>query len=144
MPSFVLGWNMAKKSNGGPLVPIISLKAGVAFEKIHQCVVYAVFVASIALSPHKTVVTSLRDGDHIPDSLHYVGRAVDLRTRHVPKSKRKEVKNRLDFILGEDYDVILEENPPHIHAEYEPEPLIKKKETDYDFGRNSLSIQPNC
>ncbi len=64
------------------------------------------------------VLTCGRDGVHMVGSLHYVGRAVDLRTIDLAKAKElslfKELKNR----LGKDYDVVLESN--HIHVEYDP------------------------
>lgn len=64
-------------------------------------------------------VTSLLDGVHGPNSLHYVGLAMDLRTRHL---KDPELVNalarRLQDELGRMYQVIVERD--HIHLEVSP------------------------
>ena len=44
-------------------------------------------------------ITSGREGDHRPDSLHYLGRAWDMRKSGFTKAKLKR-------ILGKDWDVI--------------------------------------
>lgn len=65
------------------------------------------------------VITSLTDGTHSPNSLHYAGRAVDIRTKNIPESVGaytivKEIQDR----LNKHYDVILENT--HIHIEFQP------------------------
>jgi len=65
------------------------------------------------------VITSARDGIHSAGSLHYYGRAVDLRTRYFSDDDKRSVAADLADILGEDYDVILHKS--HIHVEYDPE-----------------------
>lgn len=64
------------------------------------------------------VVTSLGDGVHKENSLHYVGRAADLRVRHVPAEKRQALLRAIRAALTPQYDVILESD--HIHLEYDP------------------------
>jgi len=55
-------------------------------------------------------VTSLRDGNHMPGSLHYIGLAFDIR----PTMEKRDIKR----ILGPKWDVVDEGN--HIHCEYDP------------------------
>lgn len=64
------------------------------------------------------VITSLLDGRHMKDSLHYKGLAVDLRTRHLLKPDRATAAARLRVALGPEYDVVL--HTTHIHVEHDP------------------------
>ncbi|MEN3039762.1 MAG: hypothetical protein ABDI07_11565, partial [Candidatus Kryptonium sp.] len=66
------------------------------------------------------VITSANDSKHRQDSLHYKDLAIDIRTRHLEKYEKELVLSYLRAKLGEDYDVIFEENPEHIHIEYDP------------------------
>ena len=66
------------------------------------------------------VVTSAIDGEHMENSLHYVGKAVDIRTYNLPRLQsvfraHAKIKKGLED-LG--FDVILEKT--HIHIEYDP------------------------
>ena len=60
------------------------------------------------------VITSGKDGTHGNNSLHYEGKAVDLRTWNVLDALVKQLKAH----LGPDYDVVLEKD--HIHVELDP------------------------
>lgn len=60
------------------------------------------------------VVTSIRDGNHSPGSLHYNGNAFDIRYSTAPIFKISELRR----LLGSDFDVIPEKN--HIHVEFDP------------------------
>ena len=62
------------------------------------------------------VITSARDGDHRPGSMHYQGDAIDLRSRNLPDAF--SARDRLQTLLGDEYDVVLEAD--HIHVEYDP------------------------
>lgn len=64
-------------------------------------------------------ITSARDGKHSQQSLHYAGRAIDLRTRDLTQQQRWALQRALADALGEDYDVILEET--HLHVELDPD-----------------------
>jgi len=63
-------------------------------------------------------ITSLTDGKHSPKSLHYIGKAFDLRTHDLgSKSTPHGVAMKLRAALGGDYDVVVETD--HIHVEYD-------------------------
>lgn len=66
-------------------------------------------------------ITSLNDRKHRPDSLHYEGRAFDLRTRHLSPVQRtaflQALQARLDL---HGFDTVDELD--HIHSEWDPKP----------------------
>lgn len=79
------------------------------------------------------VITSANDAKHSTTSLHYVGAAVDIRTRNIKEvfshraeadqakkadEAAREIVKKLNDSLGLDFDVILEKD--HIHIEYQP------------------------
>lgn len=70
---------------------------------------------------HDLIITSLHDGknSHRPDSYHFKDLAVDIRTHILTTGQKKEVKRRLENMLGIRYDVILHDT--HIHIEYDYE-----------------------
>ncbi len=90
---------------------------------------YAIGIAESVYSEVGSVlvVTSLNDSKHSSGSLHYTGRAVDLRTKHlqpgVLQGIRRDtvpavfakLRERLEP-LG--FDVVLESD--HIHVEFDP------------------------
>lgn len=68
-------------------------------------------------------VTSMRDGQHMAGSLHFQGRAVDIRTDDLSPTAASQWARRISFMLHElGFDTILELNPPHIHVEFDPKP----------------------
>ncbi len=67
---------------------------------------------------YELVVTSLNDSKHSRTSLHYVGQAADLRTRHMPLEVAKDIVEELKNSLPDEYDIILESD--HIHVEWQP------------------------
>ena len=64
------------------------------------------------------IVTSAWDSQHRPGSLHYVGCAFDLRTRHLDDIEASAVADEIRNRLGRDFDVVLESD--HIHVEWQP------------------------
>jgi hypothetical protein len=64
-------------------------------------------------------ITSALDGVHSAGSLHYYGRAVDLRIRYFDAMTKKRVYDNLKWTLDSClYDVVL--HATHIHVEYHP------------------------
>ena len=70
----------------------------------------------------RTVITSAWDGKHSTNSLHYAGRAVDLRVWYLKPNVRKtftaSLKRYITRKYGPIFDVIFEGD--HIHLELDP------------------------
>jgi len=86
-------------------------------------ILFAVLVAQsiwVAMFPDiPLVITSITDGKHGDDSLHYEGQAIDLRTRNLPNdNSAKLAGHKLNECLGKDYDITIHKT--HIHIEYQP------------------------
>lgn len=66
-----------------------------------------------------TTVTSMRDSIHGANSLHPMGRAVDLRTRDLTKADREFFHGQLKKVLEpQGFDVVMEVD--HEHIEFDP------------------------
>jgi hypothetical protein len=63
-------------------------------------------------------ITSVADGKHSRKSLHRLGMAFDVRLPSGVVSMYKTVVSAAKEALGEDFDVVLEED--HIHVEWDP------------------------
>jgi len=70
---------------------------------------------------YEAIVTSARDGQHMEGSAHYTGEARDFRTWHVRTNEEKlAIARELAAELGPAYDVVMEWDPEHLHAEADP------------------------
>ena len=63
------------------------------------------------------IITSVLDGTHSANSLHYEGRALDLRTRDLTAEQIEEYATALRSGLGQGWDVVVEKT--HIHIEWD-------------------------
>lgn len=96
------------------------IKSSVYGELIPLVKCYASFIGCIyqMVTGHVMVITSIRDGKHMKGSLHYVGKAFDIRSRNMSDSELTTfihlVKQECDSRL----DIVKESN--HIHIEYDP------------------------
>lgn len=99
------------------------LKPGVKFGGVCPEIVLALQIAETVYADAglRLTVTSICEGKHGVRSLHPKGRAADLRTIDVPPARRETLREMLAAALGDDFDVVLELEPPHIHLEYDPE-----------------------
>ena len=100
---------------------MLRLKEGVSLRKLQpQAVLMAVVMDQIygANGIKECVITSGDEGKHKPNSLHYVGLALDFRSREMTAVKQIKVISEARAALGRDFDVVLE--PNHIHVEADP------------------------
>ena len=80
------------------------------------------FMESI-LDITKLTITSVNEGRHMSGSLHYQGRALDIRSKIYPPEKVAEVVSEFKKLYDKDYDLIWEsQGKPneHLHLEYDP------------------------
>jgi len=68
------------------------------------------------LTGEPAIVTSLANGLHRPESLHYKWLAADFRTRHLAISQCTQFAQLVQAALGQQFVVILETDPPHLHV----------------------------
>lgn len=105
---------------------MLSLKPGVKLwhpnkSTIQPEALLAIAVAESVYRDHglDCVITSVCEGQHSANSLHYKGLAVDFRTRHIPSpGQKRQICDLIAEALGSDYDVLLEAT--HIHVEFDP------------------------
>jgi len=101
---------------------MIRYKPGVKVKGIQPEIVLAIQVAYSGYrdmyQSGDMVVTSVMDGVHSANSLHYKGLAVDLRTRDMHLGDLERWVGGIKECLTDEYDVVLERN--HIHIEYQP------------------------
>ena len=99
----------------------MKLKPGVSVLDIQPELVLALIIINSIYQKHglELVITSVSDGKHMQNSLHYAGEAADLRITpdsNLNKKLLEEIRSALDA----EFDVILE--PSHLHVEYDPDP----------------------
>lgn len=63
-------------------------------------------------------ITSGTNDPHSRGSKHYIGNACDFRTRNVAPNRLTELVDQIKSALGDEYDVVLEDN--HLHVEFDP------------------------
>jgi hypothetical protein len=95
----------------------LSLKPGVSLVGIDPAMVIG---ATIVVGVYDKfgvacVITSALDGQHSETSLHYVGHALDFRTRDLSADEQAYVAKECKARLGLDFDVVLESD--HLHVE---------------------------
>ena len=65
------------------------------------------------------VITSAVDGKHSKGSKHYIGYALDIRSRNMTSNGKLSCTKQLKVKLGNEFDIVLEKD--HIHLEFDPE-----------------------
>lgn len=96
------------------------VKEGVNFDGVKGPILRAMeLIEKIMENSGEYCITSVTDGKHGPNSLHYKGLAMDLRTRHLGEIGNVNlIAKQLRGELGRNYDVVVEKT--HIHIEYQP------------------------
>jgi len=99
------------------------LKAGAKFEGLKPELVFGLLIVHSVFNGYgiELVVTEVTGGQHMHESLHYCGLAVDIRSKHI---ENQSVKQALLFecrkALGKHFDMILEaqgQDNEHFHFE---------------------------
>lgn len=71
----------------------------------------------------RPTITSIEDGQHRPNSLHYRGLAFDIRLNDVPPQMHEAIRREVQQLAGPAYDVIHEYHATdrdHLHVEFDP------------------------
>jgi hypothetical protein len=94
------------------------IKSGVDLRGLSPQMAIAYTIATKCYGQYDCVITSANDSKHGPNSLHYMGQALDLRTNNLPPQAVQSIVDRLKEALGAQFDVVLESD--HIHIEFDP------------------------
>ncbi len=94
------------------------IKSGVRVGGIRPEMVLAYLIAAPILVKHgqEAVITSCTDGKHSKTSRHYIGCAIDLRTRDMDDVTADKAALAIANALGGEYYVAFEKN--HIHLQF--------------------------
>ncbi len=99
-------------------------RPGVVLEGLHSQLWYALGFADAVhqqLAGSELVVTSGLDGQHMENSLHYVGLAADVRTRDTPENLVRAMRHFLrEHLTPRGFQVIYE--GAHMHIQFQPRP----------------------
>jgi hypothetical protein len=101
---------------------LIQLKQGVDLRGIQPEILLAAMIAEpvFASRSKDLVITAALDGKHMVGSLHYTGRAIDVRTAAagITGEQAHGIARDLQVALGAQFDVVVEDD--HIHIEFDP------------------------
>lgn len=98
----------------------VNVKSGVSVDGLKPEALFGMMVCAGVFADLNQVftVTSVCDGKHMDNSLHYYGMAFDIRTRDLRGVLAQVVASRLHEALGGCFQVVVE--PDHIHVEFQP------------------------
>ena len=98
----------------------MKLKEGVTIQGISNEMLFALQAIAPIIETYgvQFVITSCTDGEHSAKSLHYHGRAIDIRTRDFDPADIAVVALSMRRALGAEFDVVVEST--HIHVEFDP------------------------
>ena len=101
------------------------LKLGVDLRGLHPCwgIAFPIIQRVFHHYLYECIVTSANDSTHGPNSLHYKGKALDLRTKHIQVMDKARIVKDLKEALGPQFDVVFEAEGTaneHCHIEFDP------------------------
>jgi hypothetical protein len=101
------------------------LKLGVDLRGIHPVwgIAYPIIQRVFDQFGYECIVTSANDSKHGPNSLHYKGKALDLRTKHLQVMDKGKLMQAIKSALGPQFDVVFEAEGTaneHCHLEFDP------------------------
>jgi hypothetical protein len=100
----------------------MKIKEGVKLNGLNPIMTLALLVVKDVYDKYagvELVITSATDGKHSNASFHYIGNALDIRTRGFKAQEhKKEAADKIRENLGQEFDVVLEKT--HIHIEFQP------------------------
>lgn len=105
---------------------MLSIKPGAKIEGLQPEMVLGLMIISSIFEcyNYNCVLTEATGSQHMENSLHYKGLAVDLRTKHINNLATKiEIVHRCSEALGKDFDVVFEgqgQDNEHLHCEWQP------------------------
>lgn len=104
---------------------MISIKPGASIRRLQPEMSVAHTVVASIFTAHglDTVITEGTGGVHGRASKHYVGYALDYRTKHVPRNVLGQLIRVVRESLGVEFDVVFEsegEDNEHLHIEFDP------------------------
>jgi hypothetical protein len=108
------------KYKDGVFVAVTKMVNSIPVHLLPTSIVEAVSIAdklSKEISGKEITITSILDGVHSKNSLHYSGNAFDLRIWYYTEKQKKALVEKLALALGKDFDVIDEGD--HIHVEHD-------------------------
>ena len=98
---------------------MIFFKDGIGFSSLQPQAVLAMVICDQVMDEyhHNLTITSVCEGVHKDGSLHYAGKAFDVRIRDLGGILPLDVARTFRARLGSQYQVVLEAD--HIHVEYD-------------------------
>lgn len=108
---------------------MLSLKNTVNLDGLKTQAVVGIMIVNEVYRFHQIdcVITSCSDSVHGTNSLHWLGRAFDVRTKNIPSMKLKtEIRDTIKANLGPQFDVIFESMGlanEHLHIEWDPKTI---------------------
>ena len=97
------------------------IKHGVSIKLLQPQILLGYIIVKGIFQKHgyPCMITSGEDGKHSPNSFHYKGQAIDIRSRWVDSDRRIALLKECQEALGSNYDMVLEKD--HYHLEYDPD-----------------------